>query len=487
MPDVPPYNPNVADAFGGRGSSSKSHQWAPGFGGTRYPFARLRFKGQEIPLLDNARVYGAGWHDERLVGVENPLYFISMVHQIESFVGGSNTLTIKILDPGFDYLENLLLEKAREIELFGFSIHYGYKGVDDSFFRTASTVPLVILNLDFEVVPNVGVYMTLHCVDQSAGLFEGSHYASWPETDTISRVIRSTLSKYHPEVDLKIDSTSQQVGELRNMEGMSAGQYIKMLLEHASPTGGKTPIYRTLVTSPTSSTGRATITIGELRVTRPVASYTFGRERQGEMIAFQATMNDRSMALLSGGRTTVSTIDSIEKTVATQEMLQTQDGETHGPRRAVDTPATPTNHQENPQSLSLAKSKAEGLRAVADMVMWEGTATVMGDTSLKPFDTIYVTILKNAPTGSQVQLAKANDVYWMASGVWTIKSVTHQIEAGTFVSLLELFRNGGYKGKGKGGTTLPLSFQTVKKGGDGVISRVQPLVNEDSFNADLWE
>ena len=486
MSDAPPYRVNEVDAHGGRGSTSQSHQNATMYGGVRYPFVRLRFKNREIPLLDNARYQKAGFRRGN-IPVENPLFLDNIVHEIQAFVMGSNTLTLKILDPGFDYLETVLLEQARELELFGFTLHYGYKGVDDSFYRDATTVPFLILNLDFEVIPNRGVYITLHCVDQSNKLFEGSHYGSYPETDTISTVIGKVIKKYHRGINYKITPTSIQVGELRRMEGQSAGHYIKTLLEHASPAGGKSPLYKTVMTPPTSSSGRATLSIGELKITRPVASYTFGRERQGEMLAFSANMNDRSLAMLSGGRTTVSSIDSLVKTVVTQELLQTEDKETHGPRRAVETPSTPTNHQESPQSLDHAKEKAKGLRTEVDMVMWEGTATLMGDTSLQPFDTIYVTILKNAPTGSEVQLAKANDVYWMASGVWTIKSVTHQIESGTFVSLLELFRNGGYVGKGKGGTPLPLSFQTVRKAGRGVISRVQPLENDDSFNAESWE
>ena len=112
----------------------------------------------------------------------------------------------------------------------------------------------------------------------------------------------------------------------------------------------------------------------------------------------------------------------------------------------------------------------------------------MGNTELTVFDQIAITVLKNAPTGSEVNLSSANEVHWMSSGHWTIISVTNQIEAGTFISLLELFRNAGYKGKGiTVGAKIPLTFQTVKTGAKGIISRVQPLENEDSFTAEAWE
>ncbi len=480
------YAPNLIDAFGGRGSSSKSHQWVAGFGGVRLPFVKLLLKNREIPLIDSARydptIYGTG-----KMGIENPLFLISFVYDVSSFITGSNLLTIKILDPGFSFLENLLLERAREIDLVGFSFSFGWKGVDDSFFRRACSVPLVILNTDFEVVPNRGVYITLHCIDQSSSLFTGSEYASWPETDTIDAVIKSVVKKYEPRLEVEVTSTATQVGEQKNMEGDSPGEYIKNLLRRASPVGGKT-IYSSLVECPSSTGGKARLIFKELGgIMQPIEQYTFGRERQGEMLAFQATMNDRSLALQSGGRRSVSSVDPQTKELATQEHTSDEISEHHGPRKTIETPKTPTSHVESPESLELTTEKAKGDIQVIDWVAWEGTATVMGNTALRPFTTIYITILANSPTGQEVNLAKANDIYDMASGIWMIKAVTHQISSGTFITLLELVRNAGLKGKGKGGAPIPIKFQTVKEGAEGVQSRVLPLINEDSFNPELWE
>lgn len=474
MPQQQPgFSPNFYDAIGLRGSASKSHAYAQFYGGVRMPFVRLKFQGQEIPLIDNAKQNAKGTE-----AVENPLFLVDMVHTIEATMAGSNSLMIRIFDPGYTYLEDILVKRASEIQFNGFSIHYGWKGVDDAWSGGRDTVPLYVLNTEFDVDPFRGAIVTLHCVDQSHDLFVGSHYDSWPETDTIDQVIGKVLSKYHPRLDYSITPMKTQVGNLRHMEGQSAGSYIADLLEHAAPRDGSQPVFTVRVGHPRNAKGRSLLEIGAGTIRKPVETYTFGRERQGEMLSFRAVVNDRAQLLLAGGRTTVSATDPESKTQFNEEHSLKDDNATSGPKRSITTPTMPTDNTPSPVDAEKATNANNGQRALVDSVMWEGNATLMGDTKLQPYDTIYVGILTNPPTGSEVTNATANNLHRMTSGIWTILSVTNQIEAGTFITRLELFRSGGFRGVGSDGTPSPLAFSTVKKiGGKGVWSRVQPLDN----------
>jgi len=458
--------------------------------GVRHPFVTLRLQDIEIPLLDAKRASV----DPTYAGTGplnvQPLFLDSLQHEVKTMNTGSNLLSLRVLDPSFDYLDSLIFTKIKELNFNGLTVQYGWRGRDDGFVTSTAPINLYLHEIGVEVFPNRGTMVTLTCTDLSAELFSGSHHLSFKEDDRISDVIGEAIRKILPRLEFNIDPITTPVGALKNMEGASLGRYILSLLESSAPSTGGQPLFTVTIDPPESADGRSLLRIKSYKPEAAERTYVYGRSRDGEMLSFTPSINLRAMARLAGGRATAVSIDPVTKTWIRDESTMRED-RTVGPKRSVATPQTPTDNLECPMSPAAAKAIVEGSRANADQTMWEGSATVMGDVGLRPYKPIKIIVLKNDPTASgEVTHADANAIHWASSGVWTPYVVTHQIEDGVFHTLLTMYRNAGFVGEGTDGVPLDRGlFDTADLDVSGkAISRVTPLSNPDQLtgNAGVW-
>jgi hypothetical protein len=459
--------------------------------GIRHPFVTVKFQDVEIPLLDTKR--GVTDPGNELSGrYVQPLFLDSFQHVIRAEGGGGNQVLLRILDPSFDYLEDLLFKYLKTDKDAQLTIEYGYRGKDDGHFTAVPPIPFFINAINLEVFPNRGTLITLDCVDQAIDLHVGSHNASFAEDTPISEVIERCIRKFAPSLDTQIEKILTPVGELNKMEGANVADYIKALLNVAETVTGAIPLFVATIEPPRTASGKAVFTIKSLAPKGPKKTYVFGREKDGEMLEFKPSMNLRAMSLTGASRATSVSIDPLTKTWIRDESTQSED-RTAGPNRAVKTPQTPTENTESPLPPKLTKAANKGSRANSDSVQWQATATLMGDVSLTAYDEIKVIVLKNPPTAGDTEVTNAskNAIHWTSSGVWTIFEVAHHIEGGQFHTRLQMFRNAGFRGSGKDGTPAPFTFDTVDKNlfTGAVKSRVTPLQNRDQLTSSggVWQ
>jgi hypothetical protein len=451
--------------------------------GVRHPYVTIKFKNYEIPLLDAKKgVTDPGNPDSG--NYVQPLFLDSFQHQVAATTAGANYMILRILDPSFDYLTDLIFTEIRELDYKGLTVEYGWRGKDDGYFTSAPPIAFYIDDVGIEVFPNRGTMVTLNVVDQSNELFVGSHNASFKDDTPISTVIEQVVRKFAPRMDVEIEPMLTKVGVFKNMEGSSAGQYIKALLQVAAPVTGAAPLFAALMKPPRAASGRSILHIRTVDPKKPQRTYVFGRDKEGEMLAFTPSINLRAMSKIAGSRASAVAIDPLTKSWIRTESTQRED-KTAGPKRSVETPQVPTENQESPLPKEMAENASKGARANADTAMWQATATIMGDVGLQPYDTIEIIVLKNPPTGQEVDLASKNAIHWATSGIWTIQQIDHQIEGGQFHSRLTLFRNGGFVGAGEDGTPVSFAFDTGQKNlfTGKFVSRVTPLENRDQLTS----
>lgn len=440
--------------------------FSPPFG--NIPFVELFFASDDrtsgesysIPLMDyKSAGYGVGVanNDDTGSPPAHRLFLISLVHTLrDSDTVGGHKITLSILDPEWDYLTDLTCQKFSR--LTGFSVRYGWRGIDDKRVTTRIQIPFNLDDISAELVPMKGSIITIHGVDTSWNLDMAASYA-WPESTPISIVLTDLLRRlgFTPI----ISPISIPVGQLCRMNGTKVGAYIDQLLAVASG-GPSVSLFRRYLRMSSLFSAPEYVIEPQSHITSELRKkYVLGRERTGAMISFSPLMNHRLLMTHGGGKVTSIIVDQQSKKLLRAESTMNQDV-SEGPKRPIDTPTEPTLILESPFSVFQTQAAVNAIRQNTDSLSWEGTALIVGDTELMPSDYIAILVLKGGASYDDVAFLRPEDIYWFASGVWRIVEVQHTISEPTgFQTNLRLSRFGGFVGEGEAG--LPLPFDFTKK------------------------
>lgn len=454
-PNCPEDSVNITD-----------ERFSPPFG--NMPFVELYYASDtqtggesfSIPLMDYRTAgNGVGVANATDAGSppDNRLFLVSMVHTIKDVdtVGG-NKITITILDPSWDYLTDITCQKFSKSK--GFSVRYGWRGIDDRRATTRIQIPFNLEDISAELVPMKGSIVTIHGVDVSYRLQTPRTYA-WPENTPISIVLADLLQKegFTPVVC----PIPTPVGRHCRMHGVTSGKYIDNLLSVASSGEGISWFRRRVRLSSLFGAPEFVIEPQTTLTSQLRKRYVLGRERTGSMISFSPLMNNRLLLTHGGGKVTAIAVDPQTKKLVRITSTQNEDIP-EGPKRPADTPQDPTLVMESPFSVFQTQAAANAIRQRTDRLSWEGTALIIGDTELMPSDYIAILVLKGGASYDKLSFLTPEDIYWFASGVWRILEVQHTISEPTgFQTSVRLQRFGGFVGEGE--STLPRPFDFTQK------------------------
>ena len=443
----------------------------PGQGTVRVPFVDLFVGDTRLALqgLQNANARPEEGFSQR--PEQSPFMLLDFNYRLRSSVGVGNEVTITILDPTWDVLEEHLARSL--VSQSEISFQFGWMGLDDKFGRTVNGMLLHDYTVTYES-PFQGAKVTLIGVDKNIKLSEKRRTKSFPTNWSISRVITEIYKDIDPKVkvvfepgfvgplqqgqEALFDPLQQKVGEeFRWFNNLSPLEYIRELLKIAkSATGSSNYIMVTDLDDQGTTIVRI---IADNPGTTVVRQYFVGREREGQMIEFSPQVLGSVLLSLGGGRADGISVNT--ETGSAQKVTSTQDevGANLANKHVNKTPLSPSGIHELPYS----DRKAVGgytsqYRSRADDYMNNATAVVLGDPNLRPFDQIDVYVLKSNVPGVINEVSDNALVH--TSGTYRLSSVDHIISAGTFRTSLEMYRESSNIGNSDFLARIPTSLRT---------------------------
>lgn len=423
----------------------------------RTPFVDMFVNDNRIPLqgAPNENAKPSETNDGAGSELAN-FMLVDFDYEIKSSIGVGNTVSITILDPGWDAFENMIVETMTQRKEISFQ--FGWRGQDDKFDRRING--LFVYSYTTTYLPFQGAKVSLIATDKNVLLSQERKVTPFKANERISDVIKKLYRNIDPSIVVEIDPIKQEIGEEhRWMSNLTTLEYIRELLKIASsPTGSSKYISITDV----DEQGRTVVRIkADNPHTNVVGQYFVGRERRGEMIEFTPEVMGSLLLSLGGGRADAVSVSGKTGSARRISSVQEEVGFDHGDKRIHKTPDSPAGVHEVPyENIEHTKGVASQYRAMADNHMFSATAVLLGNTSLKPFQQIDVVVLKSSSPGSTQSLSDQSIVH--VSGVYIIDTVEHTISAGSFRTLLELRRSAGFIGENENLARLPTSLQSHK-------------------------
>jgi hypothetical protein len=179
--------------------------------------------------------------------------------------------------------------------------------------------------------------------------------------------------------------------------------------------------------------------------------FLFARDQMGDVVGFSPAFNGQLILYLGGGSIRVESYDWLAK----QNL--TQDVSLDAPPAALPQIA-PETHDDPPapggisryysvpfQRLGDVQAWAASKFAATRRMAWEAVLTTLGDPRIVPGDLLEVFVLKRGASLSHPQ-REYQDVFHYTSGVYRVVRVTHKIQAGSFVSEMNLQSDGARYG-----------------------------------------
>lgn len=443
----------------------------PGQGNLRIPFVDLFILGTRIPLLDSGRdVPGPPLPGQNRVvqAVEKPLLLVDFRYYLKSKIGAANNVSMTIIDPNWDYLENLMMANLKARGEFTFE--YGWR--QDSNVRQGARISgLLLRSYTVTYLPFQGARIQIDAVDKTVQMSFERLTRAFGVTQKISSIIRSLISEVDG-VECDVEEMEQVVGPEHNrMENQTRIEYIMHLLEVAKSqsTSGADFIAKVIPAGPTSVVLKIFSDIVQNSASK---TFIVGRERQGRMIDFSPSVLGSVLLSMGGGKAIATGVDGKTKNIVKVTTTDNDDLTTH-PERVNPTP----NEAQAVYELPLTRPSdiegfVKGMRGRIDKVAFNATATLLGDTSMEPFKHINIVVLKSNVPGQATRVSDKDVVH--VSGYYRIKTVEHIIQPGMFRTLITLYRESGFAGAGKAGKQIPISFD-IQDETDLVRKIVNPL------------
>jgi hypothetical protein len=427
----------------------------------RTPFVDLLFEGNTIPLLDGPAVTSSS----------TPLFLRDFSYLQTNQLGVGGKVQMRFLDPGWDFLSEILSGASRAQKRTRFSFRYGWRGIDDAV--PLGELQMTLLAAEVAPVPYKGAEVTIRGVDGGYQLSTRILSGGFPPNLAISGVLKQVIESV-PDLEADVTSIKTPVGEESNrIENSTAIAYIRSLLSISRGARGESSF--AWVVLPGSTPGKTLIRIlPDNLSTSPVRRYLYGRESQGEMLDFSVTMDAQRILLLGGNRVSGIVVDPRTKTI--RRITSTQDEDLKdAEKRPLPTVVEDTRLFELPRSEEHAENRVRSERADVDQAVWTADAEIWGDTGIHPMDRIEVVVLKTDPQGRGEPINETS-IHEFSSGIYRVRTVEHTISAGTFRTRLSLFRNAGAVGAGEEG--IPLSITPVSAAAfrpDSPVRRAVPV------------
>lgn len=419
----------------------------PGHQSLRTPFVTLRLDTSqgsfEIPLLDDTRASGS----IRQQGFEKSPQFLllkNFSYEKEIRTGYANTCSITFIDPQWNYIDTFIQEIDQAKNRFSFT--YGWRGIDDAESVAQTVVGFLVQSIDVQLIPFQGAQVTLNGIDDGYLLSFNPQQRGFDPKTPISEVITKVILDATGGVaDVLITPIAQPVGvEHCRMENQTPIQYIQHLLHVAKSTLGS-PSFRWDI-KPATNQGRTqiSITVEEAKLKEPPSRrYIYGREFDGRMISFMPRFLGLNLVSRGGGRVSGITVDPEKKTVLRLTSTNTEDAG-HNPRKEA-APQKDSAIYEVPFDRDKTEAMIRKERERVDRYLYEATAVVYGDTGIQPLDNISIFILRG-DAGQRGFNLDDTSLHKFGSGIFRVNTVTHTIQAGSFTTQLELYRNSGLLG-----------------------------------------
>jgi hypothetical protein len=399
---------------------------------------------EELPLLDAKRTIGSDVNDSTS---GTALYLLSFSYNRTNKIALANDVTIRILDPNYDYLTSKLFRDGQSTrEQFFFN--YGWRGIDDMA-QGYRQIPFYIWDLSIHVDPLRGSEVELRGMDVASANLSKHPITTFvgAETDITDAIRKVVGIASGNTVDLVMERMNKPVGERHNRcENMTALAYIQSLLKYAVSNTGQSEFIAYV--SASRAQGRISYHIEPIGTLQPLKkTYIYGRDRTGEMMSLDVTMNDQTLALLGGTNVTASYVNP--KTKKAEYVTSTQsESPADGERYPTRTSQKPEVNGNSPLSREETEGEAKSTRAMVSRGGWNASATVRGDTKLVPRDKVGVIVLKSDPSGVN-QGVTQQDIHKFPSGVYRIWEITDTITGGAFTTSLVMTRNSAYDGHGE--------------------------------------
>jgi hypothetical protein len=449
----------------------------------RTPFVDLFIGGQRINLQGGRQFSGQDIQKamrEAPVASPAPLFLSDFRYEITNGVRVGQEVGITIIDPNWDYLENLIATNIQARDSINFN--FGWRGIDDKHDGNITT-GFVLKNYTVSYVPFQGAKVSLVGLDRSVILSYARLQKAFPPTTRLDSVLKQVIEASDPRLEAKIETMEQVIGEEHNrMHNQTAMEYISHLLMIAKGKG------RLQDGVPTNSDFVMRTEPGEAGKTRVVISsdtprrtvvenYVVGRERQGEMLEFTPQLLGSVVLSLGGGKQVGASVDPESKNVRKVTSTHLEDQPRVGDVTVHPVPEQPTQFHELPfTALADVEGFTKGARAAIDKNQFPATAVVRGDTRLKPLDQINVIVLKSNSPGVVDRVTDRSIVH--VSGVYRIDTVEHLISAGIFRTNLTLYRESGFVGAGELGIRLAINLDNITEGYQRIKAAVVDITGE---------
>lgn len=453
-----------------------------GAGTVRTPFVDLFIGGQRINLQGGRQFSGQDIQKairEASDVAPSPLFLSDFSYSVRNGVGVAQEVTLTVIDPNWDYLENLLATniKARD----NISFNFGWRGIDD---RTGGslTTGFHLNNYTVSYVPFQGAKVQLVGVDKSVVLSYSRLQKAFAPNTRIDQVIKQVIEGSDPNLEAVVETMEQPIGSEHNrMENLTAVEYVHHLLRIAKGRGllqdGVPTNSDFVMRTEAGEAGKTRVIISSDTPRRSVVrNYVVGRERMGQMIEFSPQVLGSIVLSLGGGKQQGASVDPESKNVRHVTSTSLEDQPATGDVTVHRVPDAPQQFHELPFSaLADVEGFTKGSRASLDKHQFPATAVVWGDTGLKPLDQIHVTVLKSNVPGVVESTTDRSIVH--VSGVYRIQEVEHLIAAGMFRTNLILYRESGFIGAGEVRARLNIDVE-ARKQFDAVKAKVSQLVSD---------
>jgi hypothetical protein len=475
--ELPLYRNPLASAPLPAGRSSRTRG---AFDGPVIPFVDV-FIGpfaSPLPLVDRAGAVAPtilANHDESINAlVSETLFLVSMTYTQTVTGGGGNDLTLTILDPTWEQLENLLFTFRDD-----FSVQFGWRSPQGVI--STPRIPLLITDWEIDLQPFRGAEITIIAMDRSVLLtqhvMETTHF---PPAMLISTAIEQTVlegGRINGKFTIlpsgsaggPVEASRNVLGNDHNRPGdgnRTPMAYLRHLMGiyRSATTSSKNQLVFIVEADPT----RVNTTImrfipWELRSTIQ-RTYVFGRDRLGEMLSFSPKYSGIFVASRGGRRLEGLAVDGRAKSgVAwgsdpSEDLLEAAltdyPTEPHRVSRVYTLPWTDPDDME---------AFIQARRSAADLV-YDADAAIMGDPYIQPLDQIQINVLSGS--GDPGSRTSPIDKLHVTSGVYTIYGVVHTVAPGSFRTTLSLQRRASSAGTAQEGTPL-LNFDEISIGSGG--------------------
>jgi hypothetical protein len=432
---------------------------------TGVPFVDLYIRDKQIPLLDTQ----AGGY-----------LLKSFTYTMRTGTIG-NIVQIELIDPEWTRFESLIITNVAERRFADrpkFSFQFGWRGVDTV--KGQPYIQMSVLSWTMTLMPFGGSIIKLIGITDGVELSLHSMYKGFSEDTLISDAIIALCNDLH--VVCKVDPTSTTVGLDNLMNGLTPTEYIKLLLKKA--VSSSTKLSDMVMSTLVLPDGRTGIRISSLDpLTSDIKSFTVSRERDGECISFQPKYNGLLAAAFGSEDVKVigynpeakswipsdcsdSVMEDLNRYISTSGIqftpIERYDTGGIGPPVGILVPAfeppppppplppyTPSRTWEVPYlNVGDVQAYADRKRILASLATYPAEATVMGDTTISPFNFIEFRVLK---VGSG---PLTPDDLHPTSGTYQVLQAAHTITPGSFRTDLQLLRRGLVKARSVASSTV---------------------------------